>query len=184
VLIRSYLDVLSNGSVSHILRRHISRYVKRATRKIGPKVRYLSPIWRKDTVWEWLRTMRRILIHAQAYRHGAAFLILPRSSYEDLNIKYELTYDRLCSALDRFHERYSVLNRDLVAIDRLQRRGRDIPHALHHGLQHCNLLLDDSHEELAGSVRPISALSRVDGLVHLNEVAQAIMGRLDEVQKA
>lgn len=112
-----------------------------------------------------IAVISRILLQIQSYKHGGALLITPESA-DDLNLKYRLTYDRLPEALVR---------RTLTGM-----RLEDARHAIYdHALPDADSISPamfreyaqaennwrEGLSELAGCVRFIASLSKIDGLI-------------------
>ena len=117
--------------------------------------------WMIDT---WTRTLCRLLISMQRYRHGGALLIT--TSRRDLDIKYTANYPRLPKLLVEFatHTIRTDSASGLVG-NYLDDDADNIPADLYLEESMANAAARDCEQALTGSVRFISSLSCVDGLV-------------------
>jgi hypothetical protein len=117
--------------------------------------------WVVDT---WTRTLCRLLISIQRYRHGGALLVT--TSHRNLDIKYELNYSRLPRLLSDFaaftiqmdgagEELRSLLDAD----------ADDVPALTYLDETILEGDAEDCERAITGSVRFISSLSCVDGLI-------------------
>ncbi|MFN0256806.1 putative sensor domain DACNV-containing protein [Pedobacter ureilyticus] len=101
VLVPRYLDVLTIGPVSKIIRKNAD-YIKTDIRN------FLSNAYPSESFadWEgfvdtvWTQTFSRLLLKIQGYQHGGAILIT--NDFADIDIKYSLLYDRLMLAMSGY----------------------------------------------------------------------------------
>jgi hypothetical protein len=118
----------------------------------------------------WFRAVRRILLQADRYAHGGAFLITNDETFEYLDVKYKLNYRRLRVALvnqaEYVYRRYALTDHVIDAYLRTGRR--TMPVDTFFDVSIAEDELQDSTTELTGVTRFISLLSRVDGAVILN----------------
>jgi hypothetical protein len=146
-----------------------------------PMQRYLANIWkksnkpdRKSDEWldqipylaeEWIRTLCRILISIQRYRHGGALLLTNKTA--QLDIKYRIQYDRLPKALRSLGSAGISYERAQTKINKYldDPTVDDVPALLHLDESITETYVKDYTDEITGCVRFISSLSYVDGLI-------------------
>lgn len=170
-LITSVSDVLQVGPVREALTPGIAAYLE-AVRLAVPNDRYRDPsAWEATLVSHWLKTLCRLLLRVQRYRHGGAILITPESSASGLDLKYELPYDRLRSALENQASFLidGTYTSDQIWKDYIQKDAEGIPVDIYLDRSVARRNLEESRRELEGAIWFLSLLSRVDGLVLLNQ---------------
>jgi hypothetical protein len=117
--------------------------------------------WVIDT---WTRTLCRLLISIQRYRHGGALLIT--TSRRDLDIKYKMNYSRLPSLLTDFASESIKMDSSSEQVGSyLDDNADEIPVDLYLEESISTADATDCERAITGSVRFISSLSCVDGLV-------------------
>jgi sensor domain DACNV-containing protein len=170
-LVTSVSDVLQEGPIRAALTPGIEAYL--AAVKMGvPKDKYKDPSqWEPRLISHWLKSLCRLLLRIQKYRHGGAVLITPENSGSELNIKYELPYDRLRSALEN---QASLLIKSSHARDQIygayiDQDAEEIPVELYLDRSIARRDLEETRRELEGTIWFLSLLTRVDGLVLLNQ---------------
>jgi len=170
VLVTRYYDVFQHHPVGKLLHQHIKRHISRAERRIGSRIQQQGADWRAWMADEWISTLRRVLIRAQAYHHGGSILIPAGDNLTDLNIKYPISYDRIPAALLRTAERRAVLYQAYRDIDEALSRDANcgVSETLHQTVMHFGQLLEESDRELTGCVSTVASLSKVDGAVLLD----------------
>jgi hypothetical protein len=150
---------------------------------LGPS-RYLENVWLKSgrpakesEQWkdqipylaeEWIRTLCRILISIQRYRHGGALLLTTGKAH--LDVKYEIKYERIPKALRNLGVARIKQNR---AQEELARYLDDptidvVPAMVHLDESIEETAVEDYTNEITGCVRFVSSLSYVDGLILSN----------------
>ena len=161
------LEVLERGPVHSALKSGLDRFVSSVRAAIPSDVYQARGHWDTSLQRDWLTALRRILLRIQQYRHGGAILIT--DSTADLNVKYELHYDRLRSCLYRRAVNTITCThaRDAIFEDYLEKGSKDIPTSLYLDQSVASTDLDDNCVEFDGVIWFISLLSRVDGLVLL-----------------
>lgn len=119
-------------------------------------------------------TLSRILLAIQNYKHGGAVLITPNID-GNLQVKYEINYDRLSEAIDNYNkfnielDIYSDINIDNLTIQSNENNENMSILAddyLNEGLSKINEEI--AKNELKGAIRFVSSLSCIDGLVVLS----------------
>jgi hypothetical protein len=167
-IVRDALDVLRGGPVRDTLDSGIQAHIK-AVRKKLPKD-FLKSSFDWNLEYDWTASLCRLLLRAQNYRHGGAFLITPDRSLQGLNIKYRIKYDRLRVALEGLGalQIQMSLTSDVIFEEYIDQLADEIPADLYLDEAVFNGDLIDSRSELDGTIWFISLLSRVDGLVLMN----------------
>jgi hypothetical protein len=168
-LITQASDVLGGGPIRQALQPGIESYLE-AIRTTVPAYRYRELHWKASLIATWLQSLSRLLLRMQNYRHGGAILITPDTSLRGLNMKYELPYDRLRSALEdnaslRIDESYFSQRVWQKYVDR---DAETIPVDLYLDESIARDNLKDNRRELEGTIWFLSLLTRVDGLLLLN----------------
>jgi hypothetical protein len=170
VLITSVSDVLGGGPIREALQPGIESYLE-AVRTVDPTYRpNVRSMWKASLVATWLQSLSRLLLRIQRYRHGGAILITPDNSLRGLNIKYELPYDRLRSALEengslRIDQSYFS---QMVWEDYVDKDSETLPVGLYLDESIARDNLKDNRRELEGTIWFLSLLTRVDGLLLFN----------------
>jgi hypothetical protein len=169
-LITSVSDVLGGGPIRAALQPGITSYLEAVKLTVGADkydAAKLGPI----LIARWLQALCRLLLRVQRYGHGGAILISPDNSLKGLNMKYELPYDRLRSAL----EDQAVLHIELAYAseriwgDYLRKNIDSIPVDLYLDELTARNNEEDNRREVEGTIWFLSLLTRVDGLVLLNQ---------------
>ncbi|MBS1529009.1 MAG: hypothetical protein JSU01_01775 [Bacteroidetes bacterium] len=171
VLVTKFLDVLKYGPVSAALARDASQ--------LKPKLQsYIKTLdkranfeeWRTLVENTWRDSISRILIQIRNYHHGGAILITDNA--EGLEVKYELAYSRLNSAIYEMLKKSiteQMLNGEMVDnseetmnqeefLDYEQNRAERIA----------------ATNQLKGSIRFIASQTCVDGLVLMNHKLEVL----------
>jgi len=158
-------DVFGSGPISKKLMRDVMLYKRTVAKSVGISLSRCLDYWEEEE--NRLGTLCRILVNIQQYRQGGAVLISPTA--KDLNFKYALEYSRLSRALVRlavnqvrFHRSSRTIHEEF-----LDENEDSIPVDLYLDCAVSEAELRDSEAELTGCVRFVSALSCIDGLVHL-----------------
>lgn len=194
-LVRKELNVLQEGPVRDKLKSGILTYLEKVKHALPNKVYTDRTHWDASLTRIWIESLCRLLLRAKSYRHGGAILITPDTSLGKLKIKYRTNYPRLHSALvtqaildvSRIHAFDKIIIESFQRIsDRTQkpipvripgdRKPRKRPRIndealldLYREVVHLEDELDDNRNELDGAIWFISLLTRVDGLVLLNQ---------------
>lgn len=174
-LTKNALDVFSGGPVRETLNTGIISYIEEVKQEITDVIYNQRDHWDQSLSRYWISSLCRLLLRIQNYRHGGAILITPDDSFDGLDIKYRIDYERLKRALktraiatinetfasDEIHANYLPTEED----HEYYPDTNEIP---------INLYLDEvvnkyhkseSRSELDGTIWFISLLSRVDGLI-------------------
>jgi hypothetical protein len=171
VLVTAEVGVLQNGPIRKKLLPAIQRFQRKAKRAVGSKLYEERGHWGVSLEDEWISALCRILIGIQRYGHGGAVLISEKPA--GLNPRYPIKYPRLFEALDRIAvtQIRETTYRNLIW-DELKGAAEDInenviPARLYQDNTRAHNELEEISGEVTGSVRFISSLGRVDGLVWL-----------------
>lgn len=159
-------DLLSRGPVREALEPGIARHRNRVFRTADASPAERSG-YRVITADLWLATLSRILLRVQNYHHGGAILITPSRARRHLDVKYQIEYRRLPTALDRraLHRIENDRADDTIVDEYMEAEEDLMPILLHLDSNISSWDLEESASELDGTTRFISLLTRVDGLV-------------------
>jgi len=149
------------GCLADGLSKHLERVVRVAQRN-GAKV---DRIWRSAFAETWISTLCRLLISIQRYSHGGALLIT--RSKADLDVKYKINYSRLPKALTNLGlaRIRAGMAGDQISEEYLEESRDSMPVMLYRHEAIAEYDSEDYEHEITGSVRFVSALSCVDGLI-------------------
>lgn len=169
-LIAHYHDVLWEGPIHERLkgnlRDSLASHVSEHVRGNGVLFEQLQ----EELLVRWHNSICRILHNIRLYRHGGGLLIVPGYPAPDLNVKYELTYDRLRSTLFQLSQNQIAKRRQYKLISTICQSPEDtLPYHLYLETLQCRKELDRLRDELLGCNRFIASLSRVDGFVLLDK---------------
>src|SRR5690349_2572234 len=173
-LVRTMPDILWGGPVHEALLPAIDAYKNIVKKAVSSRVYESRGHWDMSLEGWWIESLCRLLLRVQRYRHGGAVLITPTESKRGLNIKYGLSYDRLRAAL----ERRAILTiqetqaRDQIWEDYLDDQADDVPASLYLDEAIARNDLEDNQREMDGTIWFISLLTRVDGLLLLNQTLE------------
>jgi hypothetical protein len=170
------LNVFTEGNLSRALDKVVDRLLERSQKYID-EFGFIddeepdSPYAYKDLLRrDFQHTLSRIILRIQSYGHGGAFVITPEAESSTLNIKYRLNYDRLAESLARrgvlrlLNEQY-----DNLVMNQFENGRKTLDGELYFKSVITQGELEDSEEELTGSIWFASLLSRVDGLIVFDE---------------
>jgi hypothetical protein len=168
-LVQQYHDVLWYGPIHTMLRSHVlDGWERRVELPEGGEPDADAPI-ADELLTRWLNSLCRILLHVQQYRHGGGLLIVPRTTGQDVNVKYRLRYDRLPRALASLVSKHQRAHGLMTKIHGQYRDPRGLsPCQLHEDLASQRKQVESHRNELLGCIRFIASLSRVDGFVMLD----------------
>jgi len=127
----------------------------------------LNENWLRLIHGYWATTLARILLVAQSYKHGGAFVILPDDSPSGLAFKYQITYDRIAKALPRLFKTFIETESNHERMKDLRRKD-EMSVNLHLAMSINETEMEDTNDEIAGAVRTVASMSRIDGLVVLD----------------
>jgi hypothetical protein len=164
-------DVLAEGPVRDSLQPGIQSFIDAVRGGLPEGVYERRPDPDASLTGEWLSTFSRLLLRVWSLRHGGAVLITPDASRRGLDIKYEIEYPRHRivlqeAALFRIREAHTS---ERITQEYLERQADDIPAGLYREQLICSHQLEKRQNELDETISFISLLSRVDGLVLMDE---------------
>jgi len=156
-------DVFWSGPIADNLSPGVEEYVQAVLNPFAKKE--WDEIHVPYIVEQWISTLCRILISIRRYGHGGALLITASDS--DLDIKYPVDYPRLLKALVNQGVWRLRANRASWEIrsKRLTKYRNGIPWGWYLEESVSESEGQDLQDEITGSVRFISSLSCVDGLI-------------------
>ncbi|HEX3094133.1 MAG TPA: hypothetical protein VHW72_15975 [Candidatus Angelobacter sp.] len=170
-VLKSQTDIFwSAGPISDCIDLPMQRYLENIWSKSGRPDKE-SEQWKGQVPYlanEWIRTLCRILISIQRYRHGGALLLTTGKAH--LDVKYEIRYERIPEALRNLGVARIKQNR---AQEELRRYLDDptidvVPAMVHLDESIEETAVEDYTNEITGCVRFVSSLSYVDGLILSN----------------
>lgn len=168
VLVKRYLDVLTIGPISKILRKNadfLKITLKEYIEQVHPDESYAD--WEDFLDGIWIQTFSRLLLKIQNYQHGGAILIADDSA--DLDVKYRIHYERLTHAM---------VSHAKAAIDNFVAQGkidsmlsgskRSVSKSLY--LRESGSFYDKkgTGDEIKGAISFIASQTCVDGVVLFN----------------
>ena len=164
-------DVLAEGPIRDSLQPGIRSFIDAVHGGLPDGVYQRRPEVDASLTGEWRSSLSRLLLGVQHLFHGGAVLITPDASRRGLDIKYEIDYPRLRSALHeaalfRLREAHA---RERIAEEYLERKAEEIPVRLYREQLMCSHQWQKHQTELDGTIRFISLLSRVDGLILMDD---------------
>jgi hypothetical protein len=171
VLVKTELGVLQSGPIRNKLLPAIRNFQRKVRSAVGAELYEERGHWDASTEDEWISALCRILIGIQRYGHGGAVLLSNKSA--GLSPRYLIKYPRLSEALDRVAvtQIHATSYSDIISNEHLYTTGpvdkEPIPVPLYLGKSITEDDLEERRWEITGSVRFMSSLGRVDGLVWL-----------------
>lgn len=167
ILISNYVDVFKYGRVSEIIKSQSQILTDEIDLFLKVYPDEETEVWNDQANNLWTKTLSRILIRIQNYRHGGSFIITNEKS-EDFDIKHNIQYDRIYNALKnhlKFSVAYNSYSNLIFDIDDEEQ----IPIELYLDESISNSDKQESSNELNGAIRFVASLSCIDGLVIINE---------------
>lgn len=171
VIVNRFLDVLKYGQVSRVLLEDTDPLKKKLAGYIRKNFNNTSiREWTSQIENTWRDTISRLLIQIRNYHHGGAILITDGT--EGLQIKYQLPYARLNTAIRHYMEwsmASAMYNKDFLAYP-----DEPIDQQDFFDSEHVKYETKTATNELKGAIRFVASQSCVDGLVLLNHQLEAI----------
>jgi len=167
-----FSDVLEQpGPIYAVFQSTIMRIVHRVQTEVGNDVFHSRDHWVNSISDYWRQAFARILISVQRYGHGGAILLTPDKRSTGLSIKYPIAYQRLGEALTRLsiHTIQLCDAEDKIDEQYLDTQQETMPVLLHLCETVSSFEKEDTRDEVTGCVRFIASLSRVDGLIVMNQ---------------
>ena len=169
-LITQYHDVLWEGPIHNRLKQNLeeSLVYRSGTDSSAPNQQLIEQL-RDELLIRWQNSMCRMLYNIQQYGHGGGLLIVPRFPAPELNVKYELNYDRLPNALLQLSQQQIAKRQIHGSISNYCHHPEDfLRYELHQKAVQSERDLQRLKDEVLGCNRFIASLSRVDGFVLLD----------------
>jgi hypothetical protein len=167
ILISNYVDVFKYGKVSEIIKSHSRILTDEIDLFLKEYPNEENEVWNDQPNNLWATTLSRILIRIQNYKHGGSFIITNETS-NDFDIKHNIQYDRVYSALKnllKFSIAYNSYSNLIFDIDDEEQ----IPIELYLDESISDSDKEESSNELNGAIRFVASLSCIDGLVVINQ---------------
>jgi hypothetical protein len=163
-LINRTSDVLRKGPIRLQLQPAISEYVEAVKNALPDGIFEKRSHWASSLEDEWITVLCRLLLRARNYRHGGAFLVTPDTSEMGLNIKYQIDYRRLTTALQRqaILQIQSTDEGDQIFQNHMLQFDQTIPLDLYLSKEVDESNLLDSRSEIDSSIWFVSLLSRMN----------------------
>ena len=165
VLVKRYLDVLTIGPVSKILKRNagfLKTTLREYIEQVHPNEDYAD--WENFLDNLWIQTFSRLLLKIQNYHHGGAILIADDST--DLDVKYRIHYERLRKAMVA-HAKAAIDNfvSDRTIVEAMKTGKRSVSRKLY--MQELNSFYakTGTSDEITGAISFIASQTCVDGVV-------------------
>jgi hypothetical protein len=170
-LVRTAIDVFQSGKIRDVLETAIQSLLQSLQVGWPDEFPPDSADWKQYVTETWLSALRRILLRVQGIRHGGAFLMTPDQTDQGLLVKHKIAYDRLRTALQRHSVATAqrMIASEIIGDEYMEKDVEDMPIALHVDEWIAGYDLEEIRTELGGVIWFISLLTRVDGLVLLNQ---------------
>ncbi len=171
-LVRTAIDVFQSGKIREVLEAGIQTHF--ASLQVGWPEEFPSDSndWQPYVSENWLAALRRLLLRVQSIRHGGAFLVTPNQTDKGLLVKHRIAYNRLRTALQRHSVATAehIIAGEIIGEEYMEKKNvEDMPIALYVDEWIAGNDLEEIRNELGGAIWFISLLTRVDGLVLLNQ---------------
>src|SRR6266436_4922630 len=171
-LVRTAIDVFQSGKIRGALEAGIQTHFASLQSGWPEEFPPASNDWQQYVTENWLAALRRLLLRVQNIRHGGAFLITPNQTDKGLLVKHRIAYNRLRTALQRHSDTTAehVIAGEIIGDEYMEKKNvEDMPIALYVDEWIAGNDLEEIRNELGGTIWFISLLTRVDGLVLLNQ---------------
>lgn len=170
-LVRSAIDVFQSGKIRDALEPGIQSHLESLRTGWPDEFPEDSDHWQPPMTDTWLAALRRLLLRAQSIRHGGAFLMSPSQTDQGLLVKHKITYNRLRTALQRHSVSTAeqLIASGIIGDEYMDKDAEDMPVGLYLDEVVAGYHLEEIRNELGGVIWFISLLTRVDGLVLLNQ---------------
>jgi hypothetical protein len=165
VLVKRYLDVLTIGPISKILRKNaevLKTTLQEYINQVHPNESYAD--WENFLDNLWIQTFSRLLLKIQNYQHGGAILIANDSA--DLDVKYRVHYERLTLAMIA-HAKASIDNdvAERTVTEHLNGGKRTVSKLLYVQESKSFYNRGGTADEISGAINFIASQTCVDGVV-------------------
>lgn len=173
-IVRNVIDVFRKGPIKNYIDKKINvisqLYLKNIKKELIDDNIIFNSNYISDIEFNWYSVLSRILLRIQNFHHGGAILLHSGDNFEGLNIKYHFFYNRLANALctNTKMEYYYNYSSDKITYDYIVKEMPTIPTDLYLQEDLSNDNLIDNRNEINNSIWTIAMLSRVDGLILLD----------------
>src|SRR5216683_1594160 len=170
-LVRAAIDVFQPGKVRGALEVGVRSHLDSLRAGWPDEFPADYADWEAPVTEAWLSALRRLLLRVQSIRHGGAFLVTPDRAFQGLLVKHKITYSRLRTALQRraLAETQQIIASGIIVDEYLENELEDMPVGLYLDEAVADSDLEELRNELGGVIWFISLLTRVDGLVLLDQ---------------
>ena len=169
-LVLHSLDVFYHGPIKQRLTPGIKKYLQNTKASLPAPLRKLCSGWKPYLIYDWTSTLQRLLLRIQTYRHGGAFVITTQPASKGLNIKYQLQYKRLQTAIaTRARLTISRAHFSDVTYSYMKSEANELPMDLYLDESITKGEKRDNDSEVDGAIWFVSLLTRVDGLVLMDQ---------------
>lgn len=168
VLVKRYLDVLTIGPISKLLKSN-AEFLKVELRNYissnHPEEQYAD--WEDFLDNLWIQTFSRLLLKIQNYQHGGAILIGELT--QDVDVKYKIHYERLALAMVA-HAKAAIDN--FVSEGKIEANFSNGSRSISRKLYQCEAMSviekKGTGDEIKGAISFIASQTCVDGVVLFN----------------
>ena len=168
-LVEDAVDIFSGNIISRKLAPAYRRRLSGATTLIEREGYSFAAQDYVKHIGPWYKLIRRILLRARSYRHGAAFLITDSDVTDRVDVKHVIRYERLPELFEHWAaNEYIEGESDFAIQDALDNAAADIDATLYLANACAHGQVDDSTVALTGAIEFVASLSRTDGLVLMN----------------
>jgi hypothetical protein len=169
-LIRYSLDIFRESPVRELLSGGIERHLQAVRSHLADDIYLGKEGVDEFNTQQWLSMLCRILLRVQKIRNGGAILITSDIDTPDLNIKYRINYERLRSSLEtnavtRIKSEY--LEQHILGLS--EAKPKEIPSNQYFQLKRFESDIAANRNEMDGVIWFIALLTRVDGLVVMDQ---------------
>lgn len=163
-------DALREGPVVEFFTAAIDAHVRRLVAEARQHRKQLDAEQIAIEAQEWIQTLRRLLVRAQAHGHGACFLFAKSPIGSDLKPRYRIEYGHLAAAVEArsvARIQQSVPDSELQGL--LDSETELVPALLYLDQSIASGDAEDADEATTGAIEFIATLSRIDGAVVLTD---------------
>ncbi len=170
-LVRAAIDVFQSGKVRGVLEIGVRSHLDSLRAGWPDEFPADYSDWEAPVTEAWLSALRRLLLRVQSIRHGGTLLVTSDQAFQGLLVKHKITYGRLRTALQRraLAEAQQIIASGIIVDEYLEKQLEDMPVGLYLDEAVADSDLEELRNELGGVIWFISLLTRVDGLVLLDQ---------------
>jgi hypothetical protein len=169
-LIRYSLDVFRESPIREFLGTGIERHLHAVRSHLADDIYLGREGIDEFNTQQWLSMLCRVLLRVQKIRNGGAILITSDIETADLNIKYRINYERLRTSLENSavtRVKGEYLEKHIIGLSEAKPKEISSSHYLQ--LRKFESDMTANRNEMDGVIWFIALLTRVDGLVVLDE---------------